>query len=719
VSGVYGKGVDIPAALSAVTVVGNKTVTLRVDGTPAGTAITDNFGNATFTVVGLNAGTHSISVSFAGDLDLTAAKAAATLTIAKAGVSLKWSTPNAIPYGTPLGSDQLNATATVPGTFTYTPAAGILLDAGTQTLLATFTPDDQQNYTNGEISVSFVVNKADQPTLSVVAPASLVYGTTVILSTTGGAGTGLVGISTGTSTGCAGAFSFVNVTNASGTCTVTATKGGDSNYNPVTSAPVVIALQKAAQGTLTVTAAPANAVFGSSFSVAATGGSGTGAITFAASEGCSNTAGASLITMTSGTGNCVITATKATDDNYLAAVSAAVLVSATTASSTSSLSLSVNQSTYGQPVTLTATVSSAAGTPSGTVTFADNAAAIGSSTLNSSGQATLTVTLAAGTHNLTVNYDGNTNFARSVSSPVSESIAKATTTTALTSTPNPSGIGQTVNFVATVTGQYGGAVTGTVTFNQGPNTILGTAPLVGGTATLSLSNLGSGPHVVTATYGGDNSSMGSTSSSVTQNVNAPTVGTTTFVVSSANPSVYGQSVNFIATVTPVPPGSGIPTGRVTFRLGQTLLGTSDLSNGQAQFSTSSLPAGSLGITAAYSGDKDFIASTSVTLNQVVNKVTTTSQLVSAQWNTNPSTPGDRVTFYVIVTATGVIPTGTVSLKENNATLYTAKPDANGIATFDWVNLSVGKHTLKAVYAGDVNTSNSTSNTYQQVVQVVR
>jgi hypothetical protein len=308
---------------------------------------------------------------------------------------------------------------------------------------------------------------------------------------------------------------------------------------------------------------------------------------------------------------------------------------------------------------------------------------------------------------------------------VTQSIIKATTTTLLISSPNPSGIGQTVNFVATVRGQYGGAVTGLVTFNQGPNTVLGTAPVSGGTATLSLSNLGSGPHVVTATYGGDNSSIGSTSGSVTQNVATPTLSTTTSVGSSINPSVYGQTVNFIATVTPVPAGSGIPTGVVTFRLGQTLLGTAPLLNGEAQFIPPILlPAGSLGITAVYSGDMQFIASTSPTFNQVVNKATTSAELTATP---SQSKIGTEVTFTVKVTSStaAAAPTGTVSLKENNTTLVstnnltpTTSVDVIGnqlFVTFRVSTLSIGKHNLKAVYAGDTNTANSTSNTLSQIV----
>jgi hypothetical protein len=80
--------------------------------------------------------------------------------------------------------------------------------------------------------------------------------------------------------------------------------------------------------------------------------------------------------------------------------------------------------------------------------------------------------------------------------------------------------------------------------------------------------------------------------------NAPT---TTSLTSSPNPSQFGQSVTFTATVT----GSGTPTGTVTFKDGGKTLGTVFLSAGLASFSTSSLKKGTHLITAPYSGDGIF------------------------------------------------------------------------------------------------------------------
>ena len=87
---------------------------------------------------------------------------------------ITWANPAAITYGTALSATQLNATASVPGTFVYSPAAGAVPNAGTQTLNVTFTPTDTTNYDTATASVSIVVNKA---MLTVTAnDASRAYG---------------------------------------------------------------------------------------------------------------------------------------------------------------------------------------------------------------------------------------------------------------------------------------------------------------------------------------------------------------------------------------------------------------------------------------------------------------------------------------------------------------------------------------------------------------
>lgn len=94
---------------------------------------------------------------------------------------ITWATPAAITYGTPLGASQLNATSTVGGTFTYSPAAGAVLGAGSQSLSVTFTPSDSTDYTTATDSVTLVVNKA-APVITWPTPAAITYGTALSTS---------------------------------------------------------------------------------------------------------------------------------------------------------------------------------------------------------------------------------------------------------------------------------------------------------------------------------------------------------------------------------------------------------------------------------------------------------------------------------------------------------------------------------------------------------
>jgi hypothetical protein len=89
------------------------------------------------------------------------------------------------------------------------------------------------------------------------------------------------------------------------------------------------------------------------------------------------------------------------------------------------------------------------------------------------------------------------------------------------------------------------------------------------------------------------------------------------VISSLNPSVFGDTVTFTAVVIPVTPGTGTPTGSVKFEDGTTVLYTATLSGGTATFTTSKLAVGSHTITAVYGGDTDFTGSISSSLNQIV------------------------------------------------------------------------------------------------------
>ena len=108
--------------------------------------------------------------------DYTSARPPVTLTVSKATPVFTWTTPTSITYGTPLGSNQLDPSANVPGTFSYSPAAGAVLSAGRQTLSATFTPSDTTDYSIAGATATLTVAKAT-PVLTWTVPAPITYGT--------------------------------------------------------------------------------------------------------------------------------------------------------------------------------------------------------------------------------------------------------------------------------------------------------------------------------------------------------------------------------------------------------------------------------------------------------------------------------------------------------------------------------------------------------------
>ena len=126
--------------------------------------LTSSGGTLSFTYNGSStvpdiAGTYSVLVTFAPNdtTDFTSGSTTATWIIEPAKPIITWANPSAIAFFTALGGSQLDATASVPGTFDYTPPAGTLLSAGTHTLSVTFTPTDGIDYTTATATVQVVV----------------------------------------------------------------------------------------------------------------------------------------------------------------------------------------------------------------------------------------------------------------------------------------------------------------------------------------------------------------------------------------------------------------------------------------------------------------------------------------------------------------------------------------------------------------------------------
>ena len=388
------------------------------------------------------------------------------------------------------------------------------------------------------------------------------------------------------------------------------------------------------------------------------------------------------------------------------------------AGTTTTVASSPNPSSYGQSVTFTATVASTISTsliPTGTVTFYDGASTLGAATLNGSGMASFTTSLLiTGSHSIIAQYRGDSNFSGSNSTALAQSVNQDGSGTVVTSSSDPSTYGQSVTFTATVTaaGPGSGTPTGTVTFYDGP-TPLGSMTLNNGVATLTTSALASASHSITASYGGDANFTASTSTAITQSVSQDG-SVTTLNTSSINPSVFGQAVTFTATVAAAAPGSGTPTGSVTFYDGSTDLGTAGLSGGSASLTTSALAVGSHSITASYDGDANFTTSSSTALTQGVNQDGSATVVIGVPY---PSVIGQAVTFTATVTAAAPgsgTPTGSVTFYDGSTFLDTATLSA-GSAAFTTSALALGSHSITAVYGGDTNFTGSTSPVFTQLV----
>lgn len=417
-------------------------------------------------------------------------------------------------------------------------------------------------------------------------------------------------------------------------------------------------------------------------------------------------------------GSHTIGATYSGDDRYSGS-SASVSQSVSKASSSTIVLSNANPSTFGLEITLTAIVSPVApagGTPTGSVTFYDGANAIGTTTALDSGSASLkTSSLITGSHSITVQYGGDNNFNGSTSAALIETIKKAATTLALTSSANPAAFGSPVTFTATLDAVSGAAAaTGQITFKDGATT-LGTVNVdAGGTASFTTSSLSKGSHPITASYAGDGNYLSSTSSTLNQSVG--TTATTLALTSSQNPSPFGGSVTFTATLT-ADGGAAAATGQIIFKDGSTILATVALAGGgSASYTTSTLTVGDHSITAQYNGDGNFASSTSTTLFQAVAATATTLTLVSSA---NPSVYSQWVTFTATLNATGGAgnATGSITFKDGAQELAVVPLNAGGWAAFSLNNLGLGAHSITASYNGNSSFASSNSNTVHQVVNI--
>ncbi|HET6168822.1 MAG TPA: Ig-like domain repeat protein [Terracidiphilus sp.] len=409
------------------------------------------------------------------------------------------------------------------------------------------------------------------------------------------------------------------------------------------------------------------------------------------------------------------------------------------ASTTSSLKLNGAATaltiTHGQSVTVSATVTSGTGTPSGDVALVDNLSAatlpnnesIALFTLAGGTATGATTALPGGTYQVSAHYGGSSTFADSDSNAIPVTVGAESSSTKLSvvgyydpATGNPSATpyyGLIYVFDAQPYGNSAsaaspnGIATGTITFKNGTAT-LGSATIdSSGTAELQTTALAAGSGSFTAAFPGDASFQASTSSALPLTV-VPAI--TAVSTPSLQPGQFvsaGTSITMSIAVSSDSAGAA-PTGTVTFQNGSSTVGTvplvgsagssAALAGGTASFSTTSLPVGSDNITAVYSGDGNYAGATSAAVPVTVQKVTPALTVT-------PSSPSIPVNDFLQVTVTPTpasglpLPTGTVTVGMAGA-LQPPVTLANGTATVTIPanTLPMGADTILGSYSGDAN-----------------
>jgi len=335
---------------------------------------------------------------------------------------------------------------------------------------------------------------------------------------------GTLSIGSGSLSGSTATLTLSSLT--AGSHSLTAAYSGDGTFGPSTS-PVLTqtVVQAGVSMMLTSSMNPSSINQPVTFTVVVTGSgpaTPTGTATFKAGT---TTLGSAALS--GGQANLTTTFTKSEsvsivvsysgDQNYKAQNSKTLKQVVDKYSTTTALTSSQNPSTYGANVTFSATVVSAGPTPTGTVTFKDGSKAIGSAPLVKGTAEISTTGLAVGSLNITATYNGDSDSAKSTSSVLKQVVNKASSSTTVTSSPNPSKSGQAVKFVADVTSPTT-TPKGTVAFLDGTTT-MGTATIASGKATFSTSSLSTGSHNITAVYQGSADVAGSTSPVLIQVVN--------------------------------------------------------------------------------------------------------------------------------------------------------------------------------------------------------
>lgn len=408
----------------------------------------------------------------------------------------------------------------------------------------------------------------------------------------------------------------------------------------------------------------------------------------------------------------------------LGACAALIVYGASTAlagsSTTTFTTTTLDPAYYGTTIELIASVTTSQGTPVtvGTVTFYNGNSDLGTVSLDSSGYAVLTLSnLPVGSYDISAVYNGTSTYNASASSTFVESVQLNPTWVVLSASQAspPYGADETLTAqIGTGTGTTA-TPTGTMTFLDG-SSIIASVAVNGWSVSTTVDTLPLGSNSITAAYSGDQGFEASTSPATTVTVSQAA----TSLVLSATPadSTWGSAV----TVTAAASAQGsvlFPTGTVTFTVDGSAAGSSTLSNAGAASLVlpATLSVGTHTIGASYAGNADFAASTASPITVTIAPAGTSTSLTASA---STATVGAPITFTASVqpTLNATLPSGTVSFYDGTNLIGTGSLTSKATASLTTSTLTVGSHTVTAVYGGNGNYAGSTSPAYVETITLI-
>lgn len=681
---------------------------------PYGTALSASQLNATANVAGtflynpapgavLKAGTQTLSVTFTptNTTAYTSATASVALTVNQATSTITWAAPGAVTYGTALGASQLNATSNVGGTFAYTPASGVVLNAGAQTLSVKFNPTDSIDYTAATASVALTVNQAAQTISFVPLTTPVTYGAVPIaLSATGGSSGQPVTFSVSGPGALSG--SSLTITGA-GTVVVTASQAGNSNYTAAKPAVQSILVNQASTSTAlsAATATPTQTQPDLLTATVAGSATPTGNVVFT-SEGATlctaplASTGAASCNFTPATpGTASIYAQYLGDSNHSASSAALAITVAPLYDAAIILQIASNNLVYPGATNVNICVTPATRrSATGTAQILDGTAALATLTLGGDGCAYWYISpgLNAGTHSISATYSGDSRNPAGASSPQAVTVNPVPVT--LVVVTGSGSIPYGVGYHATVTASSNaGPPLGFITYSLDGGAAVSVS-LTAGNAKIAIPGPAVGSHQLVVSYGQQTNYAAATPQSMSFSVWPAPV--TVSLTPSTTTGTVGTGISFTALVASTTAGAPDATGSVSFYSGSTLLSTVAVNaQGQAAYTATSLAAGTHTITATYAGSGEYStgsATATVTLAQAVSSTSLTAVATAL-------TLGQSAQLTAAVV--GFNPTGTVVFTASSVTLCTGALTAS-TAACTFTPTSIGGQSVVAHYSGDSN-----------------